>query len=62
MDENTVCYSGIYTTTDENIEELKKIYESKDFSRYCSLVGKDMNGGYISVSSKMIKEYGFKKN
>ena len=62
LDENTVCYSGIYTTTDENIEELKKIYESKDFSRYCSLVGKDMNGGYISVSSKMIKEYGFEKN
>lgn len=62
LDENTVCYSGIYTTTDENIEELKKIYESKDFSRYCSLVGKDMNGGYISVSSKMIKEYGLKKN
>lgn len=62
LDENTVCYSGIYTTTDENIEELKKIFESKDFSRYCSLVGKDMNGGYISVSSKMIKDYGFEKN
>lgn len=62
LNENTVCYSGIYTTTDENIEELKKIFESKDFSRYCSLVGKDMNGGYISVSSKMIKYYGFEKN
>lgn len=62
LNENTVCYSGIYTTTDENIEELKKIFESKDFSRYCSLVGKDMNGGYISVSSKMIKDYGFEKN
>lgn len=58
LDENTVCYSGIYTTTDENIEELKKIYESKDFSKYCSLVGKDMNGGYISISSKMIKHFG----
>lgn len=62
LDEDTVCYSGIYTTTDENIEELKKIFESKDFSKYCSLVGKDMNGGYISVSSKMIKDYGFEKN
>ena len=61
LDKNTVCYSGIYTTADENIEELKKIYESKDFSRYCSLVGKDMNGGYVSVSTKMIREYGIKE-
>lgn len=61
LDENTVCYSGIYTTTDKNIDKLKQIFESKDFSKYCSLVGKDMNGGYISISSKMIKEYGIYK-
>ena len=61
IDENTVWYSGIYTTTDKNIDKLKQIFESKDFSKYCSLVGKDMNGGYISISSKMIKEYGINK-
>ena len=61
LNDDTIVYSGIYITTDNDIEEIKKIFESKDFARYCSLVGKDMNGGYVSVSSKMVKNYGIKE-
>lgn len=43
---------------DRRLREMKEIYESKDFYRYCVLTGKDMSGGYVDVSTSMIKNFG----
>ena len=63
LDEDVVVYAGMYTTVDENICSLEKIceiYSSSDFAKYCSMVGKDMSGGYVTVSCKNVKQFGLK--
>ncbi len=43
---------------DKELEEVREILASSDFHKYCVLVGKDMQGGYVSVSSVLVKNYG----
>lgn len=43
---------------DKQLDELLNIFNSDDFSKYLTIVGKDMQGGYVAVSSKNIKDYG----
>ena len=43
---------------DKELEEVRGILASSDFHKYCVLVGKDMQGGYVSVSSIFVKNYG----
>ena len=43
---------------DRGLEAVRGILSSPDFHKYCVLVGKDMQGGYVSVSSVLIKNYG----
>lgn len=43
---------------DKELEEVRGILASSDFHKYCVLVGKDMQGGYVSVSSVFVKNYG----
>lgn len=49
-------YSGIFITGGD-LEEIKNTLESPEFYKYVCLVGKDMNGGYKSISTKMIKSF-----
>ena len=62
LDHNTLVYSGIYIVVkdDKDYELVKRILLSKEFHRYLLLVGKNMAGGYKSVSAKFVKEYGVK--
>lgn len=57
-DSETLIYSGLYITT-EFINEVKEILESKDFLNYAQIVGKNLSGGYKSISSTNIKNYKF---
>ena len=43
------------------LEKIRTIISSPDFKKYCILSGKDMSGGYVSVSSKMVKNFGIQK-
>ena len=43
---------------DKELEEVRGILASSDFQKYCVLDGKDMQGGYVSVSSVFVKNYG----
>lgn len=43
---------------DEKLEEVRSILSSQDFHRYCELVGKNKQGGYVAVSSVFVKNYG----
>lgn len=61
LDEDVVVFGGIFITKKEN-EDLKKIQsiiESKDFAKYCTIIGKDMANGYVSINTKQIKQYRF---
>ena len=72
IDKNNVTISkladlnnGIQTESGRNVtlseyalRKVRDIYASDDFAKYCSLTGKDMSGGYISVSTKTIKQFG----
>ena len=63
LDEDVVVYSGRYITAEAE-EELKKAYDifkSKEFARYCALVGKNKAGGYVEVSTKAVKEFGIQE-
>lgn len=61
LDEDIVVYSGIYTIPNNySINKLIHIFQSKDFEKYVTLVGKDMSGGYITISTKNVSEYGIK--
>ena len=75
LEEDVVVYSGLFTTVREDrkedsnsdtdnlfVQKLQttlQIYSSKDFARYCSLLGKDKSGGYVEVNTKTISNYGF---
>lgn len=40
------------------LQNLCAIFASPDFATYCSLVGKDLSGGYVSVSTRQVKRFG----
>jgi adenine-specific DNA-methyltransferase len=55
----TLVYSGLFITETGmfSLKQVKSIIESKEFINYCRLTGKDMSGGYKSVSAPLIKRY-----
>lgn len=55
-DDKTLVYSGIFITG-EDLEEIKEIIESEDFLKYATVYGKDMQGGFKSLNTKLIKNY-----
>ncbi|RXJ69301.1 hypothetical protein CRV08_04640 [Halarcobacter ebronensis] len=60
VDSETVVYSGIYITcqNETHLEKVKEILESEEFYTYAKIVGKNMSGGYKNISSTNIKKYG----
>lgn len=60
LPEDVIVYSGIYLSSNNtsSLEMIRSVLESKDFYRYCRLVGKDMRGGYKVINSKHIKNFG----
>lgn len=44
------------------LKDVYNIFKSDDFAKYCVLVGKDMSGGYVGISTKMVKQFGTKLN
>lgn len=56
LDANIAVYSGVYITGDD-LDKVIKIIDTKEFCEYCKNSGKDMSGGYKSISAKHIKEY-----
>lgn len=59
LDEDIVVYSGLYiTVTDENtLKQVISIIQTKEFKRYCCLVGKDMANDYVSVNGKAVQAF-----
>lgn len=43
---------------DYALKDVYKILSSNDFAKYCAMVGKDMSGGYVGISTKMVKLFG----
>ena len=68
LDEDVIVYSGLYTIANPNLfdkeyydfglSEIQKILSTPEFAKYCVMVGKDMQGGYVHVSAKMVKSFG----
>lgn len=69
LDEDVIVYSGMYTVVGgENFESkedydrvlgvVSSVFASPMFGRYLALVGKDMQGGYKTVSTKMVRSFG----
>lgn len=40
------------------LKDVYNIFVSDDFAKYCSMIGKDMSGGYVGISTKMVKQFG----
>ncbi len=59
VDSDIMVYSGIFITPTKvnDIEFIKKNLEESQFLKYARLLGKDMQGGYKSITSKIIKDY-----
>lgn len=56
----TIPYSGIYITSDEeNLDKAKKILESKKFLQYVKNIGINASGESIRITSKDINNYSF---
>lgn len=49
-------YSGIFIVS-TNIEQVQQVIEGADFLRYALISGKNMSGGYKSISTKVIKQF-----
>lgn len=60
LDEDIIVYAGYYAVCSEGIvpETVSSIIASDNFVRYCKLKGKNMTGGYVSVGSKSVKQFG----
>lgn len=56
LPKDVFVYSGIFITGEE-IDYVSELLQSEDFYRYVTIVGKDLSGGYKSISTKIIKEY-----
>ena len=52
----TLVYSGIFITG-ENLEEISEIIKSPDFVKYVEIYGKDMQNGFKSLTTKLIKNF-----
>lgn len=60
LPENVLVYSGIFMTKktpDVDWQIAEQALSSVDFFQYARLTGKDMSGGYKSLSSKAIKAF-----
>ncbi len=59
-DGNKTAGTYIFNLDDYNFElkETEKVLRTPEFSKYCAIVGKDMAGGYVGVSAKMVKAFG----
>lgn len=56
----TIPYSGIYITSDEeNLERAKEILESEEFLQYVKNIGINASGESIRITSKDINNYVF---
>ena len=61
---NFISSDGVFDDIqyDQKLEEVRKILASPDFHKYCTLVGKDVHGGYSYIfSSTFVKNYGIKE-
>lgn len=57
--EGTIVYSGMYITFgEENESAVKSVLGSSHFGRYLFLCGKNVSGGYRTVNTLTVKEYG----
>ena len=73
IDKDVLVYSGIYSTIkptvnmeiidaveyEDKLMQLSNIFASDNFAKYCTLIGKDMSGDYVSVSTKMVSGFGY---
>ena len=63
VEKDVAVYSGMYIIAKEdsndNLKTILDILSSDYYSRYCSTVGKDIAGGYVCISTKMIENFGF---
>lgn len=60
LPEDVFVYSGIFITKrepDTDWSVLDKILKSEEFYKYIRLTGKDLSGGYKSISTKQIKQF-----
>lgn len=59
LDADTLVYSGLYVVVhnEDDYDYILSILRSAEFHRYLYLSGKNMSGGYRSVSAKMAKSY-----
>ena len=53
---DTLVYSGIFITG-ENLEDVRQILTSPEFTKYITINGKDMQGGFKSLTTKLIKNF-----
>lgn len=60
LDSDVVVYSGIYVTAwdDADLDYMQRVLSSEEFCWYAKAVGKDMSGGYKSVSAKVVGRFG----
>ena len=58
---DVVVYAGLFVTCDkiEDLYRVKNILESKDFARWCGIVGQTKAGGYAAIGSKDVKDFRF---
>lgn len=57
---NCFVYSGIYVTADD-LDMVQNTLTSNDFLRYAFILGKPMSGGYRSINTTLIKNFGIIK-
>lgn len=64
LDEDVMVFGGAYVTAGNGVDimKVKEVMESEDFARYCTATGKSMANGYVSISTKQVKEYGYVKD
>lgn len=57
----TIVYSGFFAVPKQecDVEEVQKQLETADFVKYAKTVGKDMAGGFVSITAKHLKAYRF---
>ena len=56
LPKDVFVYSGIFITGDM-IDYVAELLKTEEFYRYVSIVGKDLSGGYKTITTKMIKEF-----
>ena len=58
LENETLPYSGIYITSDEeNLDRAKEILESEEFLQYVKNIGINASGESIRITSKDINNY-----